>query len=42
MFSQRFGKTWSALHAICAIRRFRMNSDQKGNRLTFAKAPKVI
>ncbi len=30
---------WSALHAI---RRFRMQSDQKGHRLPFATAPKVI
>ena len=29
----------SALHAI---RRFRMQSDQKGDRLPFATAPKVI
>jgi hypothetical protein len=31
--------TWSALHAI---RRFRMQSDQKGDWLPFATAPKVI
>jgi hypothetical protein len=31
--------TWTALHAI---RRFRMQSDQKGNQLPFATAPKVI
>ena len=31
--------TWTALHAI---RRFRMQSDQKGDRLPFATAPKVI
>jgi hypothetical protein len=31
--------TLSALHAI---RRFRMQSDQKGDRLPFATAPKVI
>ncbi len=30
---------WSALHAI---HRFRMQSDQKGDRLPFAIAPKVI
>jgi hypothetical protein len=29
--------TWSALHAI---RRFRMQRDQKGDRLPFATAPK--
>ncbi len=30
---------WSALQAI---RRFRMQNDQKGDRLPFATAPKVI
>ncbi len=35
----RYGKTWSALHAI---RGFRMQSNPKGNRLPFATAPKVI
>jgi hypothetical protein len=31
-----------ALSALHAIRRFRMQSDQKGDRLPFATAPKVI
>jgi len=39
MFSQRYGKTWFALHAI---RGFRMQRDPKGNRLPFVTAPKVI
>jgi hypothetical protein len=30
------------LSALHAIRRFRMQSDQKGDRLPFATAPKVI
>ncbi len=39
MFSQRYCKAWSALHAF---RGFRMQSNAKGNRLPFATAKKGI